>query len=398
MNTKIPKYFFAIFATIIGVIAGLYLGPDAKPLGSLAKWIIELIKWLAIPIVFVSILDTFIKTEFQFRGFVFLILVASFNAVCAVTIALFLVNIFKMGEGFDFIEQELISNFSTKEFLLRFSSIEHLDFSSLLYNPISIAILSGFFGGAILVSIGWIFPKSQLKHICSQKVEEIWGLLFRLMGYLTYLIPLAIFAGVAKAVGQNGLSVFASLINYSLVLILGLVLQITIVYQSWVRWGLKTSIKKFWSEVKEPTVYAFGVNSSLATLPLTLQALERLGVSKTSSRLSACVGTNFNNDGILLYEVIVALSLCQAFHMDLNLSSQLAVASLCLLASLGSAGLPEAGLMTLTIMISILGLPSEMLPLLISVDWLIGRFRSLTNVLGDMSVAIGIDVLSRRSN
>ena len=143
-----------------------------------------------------------------------------------------------------------------------------------------------------------------------------------------------------------------------------------------------------------PVVYSFGVNSSLATLPETLKSLDRLGVAPSSARLSACVGTNFNNDGILLYEVMAAFFIAQASGIELGLAQQIAMTALCLLATLGVAGIPEAGVISLTLVLSTSGLPFEALPLLLTVDWSLARCRSVTNVLGDMTGAIGVDWLS----
>jgi Na+/H+-dicarboxylate symporter len=135
----------------------------------------------------------------------------------------------------------------------------------------------------------------------------------------------------------------------------------------------------------------FGVNSSLATLPLTLRALDRLGVSRASARLSAAVGTNFNNDGILLYEILAALLLAQAVHGVVPFVDQLGIAFMGLLATLGVAGIPEAGLIALTLVLSATGLPVEAIPIVLSVDWILGRARSAVNVVADMGVAIAID-------
>ena len=138
-------------------------------------------------------------------------------------------------------------------------------------------------------------------------------------------------------------------------------------------------------------LYAFGVNSSLAALPATLNALDDLKVSPGASRLGACVGTNFNNDGILLYEVAAVLMLGQAAGFDWHVSQQLGIAGVCMLATLGVSGFPEAGVIALSLVLTSAGLPVEMLPLLLPVDWLVARMRSATNVVSDMTVSLAID-------
>ena len=136
---------------------------------------------------------------------------------------------------------------------------------------------------------------------------------------------------------------------------------------------------------------SIGTNSSLATLPFTLRALDRLGVSRQASALGACVGTNLNNDGILLYEGMAFLTVAQALGMDLSIGQQLSAALLCMLTGMGVAGVPDAGFISLSLVLTTVGIPVENLPLLLSVDWILGRARSVTNVLSDMTLSIAID-------
>ena len=136
-------------------------------------------------------------------------------------------------------------------------------------------------------------------------------------------------------------------------------------------------------------------NSSLATMPVTLRCLRDLGVRETPSRLSACVGTNFNNDGIMLYEAMATLFLCQALGYDLTLGQQVTVVLASITAGVGIAGIPEAGLVILPLVLASAGIPEAAvavaIPLIVPVDWIIARVRSGVNVLADMVVAIVLD-------
>jgi DAACS family dicarboxylate/amino acid:cation (Na+ or H+) symporter len=173
-------------------------------------------------------------------------------------------------------------------------------------------------------------------------------------------------------------------------------LHIVLCYQTWIRFFGRIQLRRFWKEAGEPSLYAFGINSSLATLPHTLKALDRLRVTASSSRLSACIGTNFNNDGILLYEVVAALFLVQAYGITLSLPAQILVAFISVVACIGVAGIPEAGIISLTIVLSSIGLPAEAIPFLLTVDWILARMRSFTNVLGDITVAVSIDRITHQ--
>ena len=139
-------------------------------------------------------------------------------------------------------------------------------------------------------------------------------------------------------------------------------------------------------------------NSSLATIPVTLRCLRCMGVSEPSARMSACIGTNLNNDGIVLYEAMATLFLCQAMGWHLGASQQITVVLASVMAGVGIAGIPDAGLIVLPLVLTAAGLPEAAvgaaLPLIIPVDWIIARARSGVNVLADMLVAILLDRLA----
>jgi Na+/H+-dicarboxylate symporter len=143
-------------------------------------------------------------------------------------------------------------------------------------------------------------------------------------------------------------------------------------------------------------VTGLSTNSSLATVPVTLRVLtERIGISHQSARLAACVGTNLNNDGITLYEAIAALFITQAVGMHLGIGEQITVVLASIMAGVGVAGIPEAGLIVLPLVLGAAGLSEAVIalaiPLILPVDWIIARCRSGVNVMSDMLVAILLD-------
>jgi DAACS family dicarboxylate/amino acid:cation (Na+ or H+) symporter len=170
----------------------------------------------------------------------------------------------------------------------------------------------------------------------------------------------------------------------------------TLVYPVWIRVIGGIPLRRFWSEANKPVTYAFGTNSSLATVPVTLTALDALGVSKSASRLATCIGTNFNNDGILLYEAMAVLFVAQACGIELSLGEQIFAAVISLLAAIGVAGVPEAGVVSLALVLGAVGLPTELLQILLTVDWIVARIRSVVNVMSDMTVSIAVSRLEER--
>ena len=128
--------------------------------------------------------------------------------------------------------------------------------------------------------------------------------------------------------------------------------------------------------------------SSLATLPVTLHTLEiELACRAEAARLAACVGTNLNHDGIMLYEAAAALFVAHAFAIPLGVGAQLKMVAASVLAAVGIAGVPEAGLITLSLVLGAAGLPLAAVPLSLPVDWLLGRLRAAANVASDLVVA-----------
>lgn len=106
------------------------------------------------------------------------------------------------------------------------------------------------------------------------------------------------------------------------------------------------------------------------------------------------MGTNLNNDGILLYEAMAVLFVAQAYGIHLTIAQQATALTLCLIAAIGVSGIPEAGVISLSLVLTAVGLPIEILPLLLAVDWIVARGRSVTNVMSDIVTSLAIDAIS----
>jgi Na+/H+-dicarboxylate symporter len=154
----------------------------------------------------------------------------------------------------------------------------------------------------------------------------------------------------------------------------------------------RVSPRRFFGQASDALGTALGAGSSLATLPVTLRTLEEgMGVSQESARLAAVVGTNLNHDGIVLYEAAAALFVAQLYGITLTLAAQVKIVGLAILAAVGIAGVPEAGLVTLSLVLGRAGLPLSAVPLLLTVDWMLGRLRATVNVASDLVVATLLD-------
>ena len=127
-------------------------------------------------------------------------------------------------------------------------------------------------------------------------------------------------------------------------------------------------------------------------MPITFEALlHKFKLRESSASLGALVGSNFNNDGTALYEAMAALFISQVLGLQLTLPQQLVVILTSIIASVGAAGIPEAGLVTMTLVFTSVGLPTEYIALLITVDWFLDRARTAINMMGDMTVSCLLD-------
>jgi Na+/H+-dicarboxylate symporter len=139
-------------------------------------------------------------------------------------------------------------------------------------------------------------------------------------------------------------------------------------------------------------VTSFATASSTATLPITIQCAKESGIDQRARRFVLPLGSTVNMDGTALYEAAAAMFIAQAYGLDLGIGQQAVIFITATLAAIGAAGIPQAGLVTMIIVLQVVGLPVEGIALLLSVDWFLDRFRTSTNVWGD---AVGAAVVHR---
>ncbi|MFH1532940.1 MAG: dicarboxylate/amino acid:cation symporter [Pseudomonadota bacterium] len=202
------------------------------------------------------------------------------------------------------------------------------------------------------------------------------------------LAPYGVAALLFKVVGTTGLSVLAALGAYSLVVLAGLALHIGLLYGAVVVFGVRLPLMSFLRGIRAAQLLAFSTSSSSAALPVTKECCEQnLRVSPEVSSFVLPIGATVNMDGTALYQGVAALFIAQIYNMDLGFMDQLTIVLTATLASVGAAGVPGAGMVTLAMVLTQVGVPTEGLALVLGVDRLLDMFRSATNVTGDATAA-----------
>jgi DAACS family dicarboxylate/amino acid:cation (Na+ or H+) symporter len=228
-------------------------------------------------------------------------------------------------------------------------------------------------------------------------VDVAFAALITTLHWVIEVIPFAVFCKVANLIGVKGVSPFVSLGGFVIAVLLALSLQM-LYYLIRIRFFSWCSPLAVLYGMRDALVMAFSTGSSTATMPVTYASLrEKVGVREQSASLGALVGANFNNDGTALYEAMSALFIAQLIGVKLSMWQQFLVVVTSVIASVGAAGIPEAGLVTMTLVFTAVGLPTNQIPMLLAVDWFLDRCRTALNVMGDVNVSCLLDGHTRET-
>ena len=350
---RFPLYAQILLGTALGLVVGPLLGTQALVLGTLGKIVVQLIKGAATPLLFFAIVHAVLTTQIRGRAALRLLFFATVECVH---------RAWRSGSGcptsscpgarcrqFSALPTAARRSYANKKIdvLATLEGFVPSNFvtpfaENLVLTIVIFALLFGF--GLRRARREQLLQGAQAFRAVEDAVTTLFRVLEVVLGWVIRLVPFAVFGVVAKAVGEHGYAPLKGLAGYVAVGVGGLFLHVIVTYQAWLVLFARMPLRKFWKEAREPVVYALGANSSLATLPVTLRALDRLGVPRSASTLGACVGTNFNNDGIILYEGMAVLFVAQASGIHVSFGEQLVVAGACLVAAMGVAGRPRGRL------------------------------------------------------
>lgn len=400
----IPLYLQILIALILAVVLGIILGAGnpspqsaeiAKDLALPCNLVLKALRALATPLILLAVLHAFLTTNIPGRAGRRLALLLVTNTTAAIVIGLLVANVLRPGTW------EKVTLATNGETLNK-----QFDPWGLVDSGVPDAILKPLVDNNVIqlivlaLSFGIVLRAIKTEQVAEGKtgyrsLENIITSLFeavvRILSWVIRLVPIAVFGIVGSTVALKGFAPFKALAAFVIAVVLALALQ-ACYYLIRVRFGSWVSPKRFLMGGVDAFLTAFSTDSSVATMPVTFRGLlEKVGLRESSASLGALVGSNFNNDGTALYEAMSALFISQLIGLNLNLEQQLVVVLTSIFASVGAAGIPEAGLVTMTLVFTAVGLPTQYIALLLTVDWFLDRCRTVINVMGDMTVSCLLD-------
>ncbi len=390
--TKIKLHWQILIALFLGVLYGIFLKDYVYLVSWMGDLFLRALRMVIVPLILSSIISGVTNIgeaknlgRLGLKTFAYYVTTSLF----AIVTGLILVNIFQPGVGADL-------GLSQK--------VEGLDaarqsFGDTLLNIVPTNIFTAFTEGQMLsiiffaIIFGFFITQVQEKY--KVMMTDFFNAVFEVMMKITMLVikftPLGILGIVARVVSEQ-----SDLINlaqrmgiYMFVVALALLIHAVVTLPGILRLIGKANPIKHLKALSTPLLTAFSTSSSNATLPLTMEAVEHnSGVSNKITSFTLPLGATINMDGTALYECVAAMFIAQAYGVELGIMQQVVVVFTALLASIGAAGIPMAGLVMITIILSAVGLPLEGVGLIIAVDRILDMCRTAINVWSDSCGAV----------
>ena len=414
---SIPLHWQIIIGLVLGLIYGLlatikgwtdFTSDWISPFGVI---FINALKLVAVPLVLVSLIVGIssmnnINTLGKMGGkSITLYLITT---VIAISVGLGLVNVIKPGK---FIEEKtrvlLVNKYKDKTSVKVKVANETKDDGPL--QPLVDLVPSNIFKSssenknmlqviffAILFGVSMVLIPENKAAPAKAFFESINEIILKIVDVIMLYAPIGVFAllaGILVQVSEGNISFAIEILKglgvYSITVILGLAIMVFLIYPLMIRRLAKIKFKRFLKAISPAQLLAFSTSSSAATLPLTMERVEEhLGVSKKVSSFVLPLGATINMDGTSLYQGVAAIFIAQCFNVDLGLMDQLTILITATLASIGSAAVPGAGLVMLTIVLGLFPqIPIEGIGLIFAVDRILDMCRTTVNVTGDATIA-----------
>jgi len=388
-----------MLAILLGVVVGSVFGWAAGEAASSVAWIGDLflnaLKMLVLPLVFCSMVAAVsglagsggLRRMALFTFGYYLL-----TTLAAVVVGLLLVNLIEPGVGIALGQGAVAPTLAPTGIAAIATSIitPNVVEAAARFQILPVLVFALALGAALAAVGEQAREAVSFFHGCNQA-------LLKLVDWVMYLAPLGIAALIAARIGAAGggdafVTELQAVGYYCLTVITGLALHAVITLPLLLRVGAGRSPLRYARNLGEALVTAFGTASSSATLALTMRLTEeRNQVRAQTANFVLPLGATVNMDGTALYEAVAALFIAQAAGIELSFGAQVVVALTATLASVGAAGIPQAGLVTMVIVLEAVGLPLEGISLILAVDWFLDRCRTSVNVWGDATAAAVVD-------
>ncbi len=392
---KIKLHWQILIALVVAIIYGLLFPNDAKYVTWMGDLFLRALKMLIVPLILTSIVsgvtnigDAQNLGRLGLKTFTYYISTSLF----AIVTGLFFVNLIQPGVGADLGLKKVVPGLAASssnlwEVILRMvpTNIFEALTSANILAIIFFSILFGFFITRV---------QKEYKEFLTNFFNAGFEVIMKIAHFVIRFTPLGILGIVVAVIAEqreNLGDVLGSLGKYFITVIIGLVIHATITLPLIIRVIGKVNPLKHFKALTTPLLTAFSTRSSSATLPLTIDAVENnSGVSNKISSFVLPLGATINMDGTALYECVAAMFIAQAYGIEMSIISQAIVVFTALLASIGAAGIPMAGLVMMSVILTAVGLPLEGVGLILAVDPFLDMCRTTVNVWSDSCGAVTI--------
>ena len=413
---KLALHWKILIGMALGVVIGLLavlagFGPFVqdwiKPFGTI---FINLLKLIAVPLILVSLIDgisnlTDLSKLSRIGGKTIGFYI--FSTVLAITIGLLLVNLVEPGGFLPEDKREELRALYAEDANMKMETATSVDNEGPLRILVDIVPdnIFGAFGSnrnmlqviffAFLFGIAMVMTPQAKALPVKQFFDGVNSVVLRIVELVMLTAPLGVLALLAGLIVDiagddpaGAIDLFKALGIYTLTVLVGLAIMIFIIYPSLLTALTSIKYRNFFKGIFPAQMLAFSTSSSAATLPVTMERVEKnLGVSEEVSSFVLPLGATINMDGTSIHQAVSAVFIAQAFAHDLTMADQLTIVLTATLASIGAAAVPSAGLIMLVIVLESIGVEPEGLALIIAVDRPIDMCRTIVNITGDATVA-----------
>ncbi|AUD61638.1 dicarboxylate/amino acid:cation symporter [Shewanella sp. SP2S2-4] len=382
---SVPLWLQILVGMVLGITVGVVLGEQATVLKPIGTLFVNIIKMLIVPLVFCSLIvgvtsmeDTAKMGRIGFKSFTFYLC----TTAIAISIGLAVGYVIQPGAGLDLplpsgvsdVAKEVPSVMQTLIDIVPTNPIAALANGQILQVIVFAVAL-----GIALVLIG-DHGKPAIKVF-----ESLAEAMYKLTDMVMKLAPYGVFGLMAWVAGAYGIEMLLPLLKVIVAVYVGCIIHVLGFYSIVLSMFSKLNPLHFFKGISNAMAVAFTTSSSAGTLPASMKcASEYLGVNKKISSFVLPLGTTINMDGTALYQGVTALFVAQAFGIDLTWVDYLTIILTATLASIGTAGVPGAGLVMLTLVLSTVGLPLEGVALIAGIDRILDMARTVVNVSGDL--------------